>query len=217
MILGTLSMAFAGTACAGSATGPVIPPAVAAAAHHGENVYDAVHASDWARASASLDSLRIGTRGLVSSGGVADTLRGQLIAHLDTLSGAVRARLRLDALREANEVTRLAAEASRPFAPSVPVEVTLLDYDGRLLELWAEQGNLAALHASTTRLRQDWQAVRARVEARPGGPAEATAFEALVVRAEAATTGPEFGAIAPPILDKVDSLEQLFVQTDRPD
>lgn len=207
----------AGAACARSATKPDVPSPVAAIAHHGENVYDAARATDWPRATASLDSLQQEGTGIGTIAGVGDSLRTQLVAHLVTLSRAVTARDRFGALRSANELTRLAAEATRPFAPSVPAEVTLLDYEGRLLELWAEQNDLTRLRSSTALLRQTWQAVRERVESRRGGPAAAASFDALVARAESATAIPEYAALATQILDEVDSLERLFPVAKTPD
>lgn len=216
--LATLAAAtLAGTACGRGATEPDLPSPIAAVAHHGENVYDAARATDWPRAASSLDSLQRGATGIGAVEGVHDTLRTQLVAQLDTLSSAVTTRDRFGSLRSANELTRLAAEATRPFSPSLPVEVTLLDYDGRLLELWSEQNDPGKLRSSTALMRRTWDAVRGRVESRPGGQGAAASFDALVMRAEAATTVADYAAVAPRILDEVDALERLFPAPEKPD
>lgn len=216
-VAAVLMAATLGTACARGATTPDVPFPLAAIAHHGENLYDAARATDWLRAGASLDSLQQEGTGIGTIAGVSESLRAQLVDQLVTVSGAVAARDRFGTLQSANELTRLAAEATRPFEPSMPVEVTLLDYEGRLLELRAEQNDLPQLRTSTALLRQTWEAVRGRVEARRGGPAAAASFEALVARAEAATAVPEYAVLATRILDEVDALERLFPVAEKPD
>jgi hypothetical protein len=112
-------------------------------------------------------------------------------------------------MHSANEMTSVAAELSRQFKPQVPVEVTLLDYQGRELELWAEEGNLGQLREARARLQEVWTAVRPAVVSK-GGTTEAQQFDALVSQLTLAKTPKDFAAAATPILNSVDSLENVF-------
>lgn len=202
--------------CVEGETAP-IPPPLMAVAHHGESVYDYARAGDWSLVAASLDSLHRGASALEADAGPDSSLMARLAAQMDTLDAAVAAHARPGTLRTANEVTRLAAELMRPFNPPSPVELTLLDHDGRSMELWAETGELAKLSAAATTLRQTWDAVRIRVESRPGGATVAATFEDLVMQAERGATLAAYGELAPRILDEVDNLERLFPPDDPPD
>jgi hypothetical protein len=114
-------------------------------------------------------------------------------------------------MHAANDMTRVAAEINRQFNPQVPVEVTLLDCDGRELELWGEEGNTAKLNETRTRLQETWNAVRPALVAK-GGTTEATQFDALVAQLTKAKTAKDFAATAKPILDSVDVLENVFTR-----
>jgi hypothetical protein len=179
-----------------------VPAPFTVAAETGENLYDAARADDWTVAAAKLDTLLHSAADLPAEAGLEEPL-----AALDT---AVEQHDRAATLRGANEVTRLVAESTRRFKPAVPVEVTLLDYSGRELERLAEAGDLDGLRTATATLRQTWNRARPAVEKRNGGPGVAADFEALVARAEAAATPADYAAVATPILDAVDRLEQVF-------
>lgn len=204
-------------ACAGEPTAIDVPPPLAAVGHFGEAVYDAARAGDWVASAATLDSLHGGAAGLARTVPGTPSEERSLLAQLDTLDTGVARRERLTTLRAANEVTRLAAELSRPFRPPLPVEITLLDYDGRLLQVWADARDLQALRQSTATLRQTWNGIRPRVESRTGGVEAATRFEGLVTQAEGVNSALEYGGLATRILDEVDNLERLFPVADTPD
>jgi len=114
-------------------------------------------------------------------------------------------------MHAANEMTFVAAELSRQFKPQIPVEVTLLDYDAREVQLWAEEGNLMQLREARMRLREAWSAARPAVLAK-GGITEAQQFDALVNQLTLAKTPKDFAAATTPILNTVDSLETVFTR-----
>lgn len=193
-----------GGAPAVTSNAPAVPPAIDAIGHHAENAYDMAKASDWAKASASVDSLETAV--------VADTAaRAATRTTLQQLRGAVSARDRRAALVAANRLTEIGARLSAPHAPTVPADVTLLDYYGRELEIWAASSDPAKLRETSDAIHRTWEGLRERVEQR-GGTAEATRFGALVQRVRQARTVPEFAALATPILDEVDALEAVFTR-----
>ncbi|MEA5554728.1 hypothetical protein VB713_27760 [Anabaena cylindrica UHCC 0172] len=106
-------------------------------------------------------------------------------------------------------MTLLAANITKEFEPKVPVEVTLLDYYGRELEIWSATGNTSQLKKTASEMRRTWNAVRPSILAR-GGTAQVQKFDGLVASVEAAKSSKDYGRLATPVLDEVDNLEKVF-------
>jgi hypothetical protein len=195
-----------------TATQPALPPPAAATeevGHYAENLYDWGRTGDWTKAQADLAALKSAVAKLQGTGAVADMQATN--ERVSTIENAIQAHDARALTHAANDMTRVAAEISRQFNPPVPVEVTLLDYDGRELELWSEEGNTAKLNETRTRLQETWNAVRPALVAK-GGTTEATHFDALVTQLTKAGTAKDFAATAKPILDSVDVLENVFTR-----
>ena len=177
--------------------------------HDAENLYDWGRQNDWTKARGDLAALKSAVAKLDASHAAGD-LSG-VHRQLEAIEVAVNHRQARALAHSANEMTKVAAQLSRQFRPQVPVEVTLLDYDGRELELWADEGKIAQLHESRMRLSEGWTTVRPSVVAR-GGIAEAKHFDAVIDQLTLAKTPREFAAVATPILDGIDSLETVFTK-----
>ena len=108
----------------------------------------------------------------------------------------------------ANLITRDVSEMSAAYKVIVPVEVVLLDYYGRELEIWAEAQDTSKLQATAREMRKTWNAVRPSIEAK--NPAVAKKFEGLVAQVEAAKAPADYAKVAKPVLDEVDNLEKVF-------
>jgi hypothetical protein len=213
----TIAPASATSAAASAAPGTAatapgsVPASVDALGHHGENAYDMVKLGDWIKARASADSLRPTIDSIPASATSVVARQSDVKSAFDTLDRAISRKDRRAALRASNRLTQLGALLSAPFHPQVPAEVMLLDHDGRELEIWAAAGDRARLREAALTLRNNWTAVRPQVVARGGGK-EAAAFDALVVRVESATTPADYARVATPVLDAVDTLEQVFTR-----
>jgi hypothetical protein len=195
-----------------TATQPALPSPAAATeeiGHYAENLYDWGRTGDWTKAQADLAALKSAVAKLESTGAVTDIHGAN--ERVATIEKAVQAHNARALTHAANDMTRVAAEINRQFNPPVPVEVTLLDYDGRELELWSEERNTAKLNETRTRLQETWNAVRPALVAN-GGTAEATQFDTLVTQLTKAKTAKDFAATAKPILDSVDLLENAFTR-----
>jgi hypothetical protein len=114
-------------------------------------------------------------------------------------------------MKIANEITQQANEMLRNYPTPAPVDVAILDYEGRKLEIGAAEKSLSSLKETTKEIRQTWNRVRPEVERR-GGAAESKAFELLVAKLEGANTIPEYSRIATSILAEVDRLEAVFTR-----
>jgi hypothetical protein len=177
--------------------------------HYAEDAYDHAKTADWAKGKASVEALKAAARRL----GPAERKDAGLMRQLDgassALDKAVTRRDKAAAMREANVLTRVDAELSRPSRPAVPADVTLLDYYGRELEIWAAARDEARLRSAVVAMGTTWRGLRPQVVAR-GGSAVASRFDSLVKQAESAPGVDGLAHLATPILDEVDNLENAF-------
>lgn len=182
-----------------------VPATLIDAGEFGENIYDAAKTGDWKTANAKLKELKIAAEKMTAEKiGSAD-----FEATLAKLENAVSSKDKTATLIEANQLTLEAANLTAQYNPKVPVEVVKLDFYGRELEIWAAAKDEAKLRETALMIRQNWDAVRAKVEAK-GGKKEGATFEKLVVKTEAARASADYAKLATPILDEVDNLEKVF-------
>jgi hypothetical protein len=186
------------------------PRAVVDVGEYAEQVYDQAVGSHWDKAKPLMDSLDAAARALPDESRNA-TERAQLTGVLDTLRSAVAAKQRGTATAAANRVTYLAARISAPYNPATPVDVVLLDYYGRELEVQAARKDMAKLRATAADIRRTWDAVKPQVVSH-GGVAAAAKTDSLVTQSEAAKSPAEFSRLAKPFLDVVDELEKPFAR-----
>ncbi len=137
--------------------------------------------------------------------GTIDTMRDTVSA----LEKALSAGDQHAALLASNQLTMLAAEASRDYHPSMPVEVTLLDYDGRQIQLWAKAGDLHELKRAAGQLEQSWNALLPDLQ-KHHADAVIKHFDTLVERANRSTSVADYADIANPVLDAVDEVEKVY-------
>lgn len=186
-----------------------VPWAIVALGHHSENAFDMVKTGDWKGARAAVDTLEAAIDSLPSS---ADSdVVADVRATLDTLSRAVGAKDRAAGIVTANRLTNHGATLSVPYAPQIPAAVTLLDYYGRELEIWAARGDMTRPERVRSAMQEIWGGLGPQVEQR-GGTAAAVDFGRLMERLERARSPADFASLATPILDDVDKLEAVFTR-----
>lgn len=189
-----------------------VPTSVSQVGEYGENIYEAAQANNWTQATAKLTSLKDAAKKIDTESKISENPNeDQLDAAIAALNKAVPAKNKLATMRAANQTTLLAANLSAPFNPPVPVQVTLLDYYGRQLEIGAAANNMNQLKETAKDMSRTWNALRPAVESH-GGSAQAQQFDHLVARVEAAKSSNEYGSLATPVLNQVDNLEKVFTQ-----
>lgn len=195
-----------------SSTAPVVAASsdrdLEQAGHWSENLYDRALAGDWTGAATDLQSLRESLERLQTSFRGSEHL-ASAIAATTRVSAAISARDARALAREANAVTRDVALLTAGTNPAVPADVTLLDFYGRELEIWADAGDSGNLRKTQREAAETWARLAPLLTAR-GATAERDQFSALMKRLEDARTIDAFRALAKPILDEVDNLEKVF-------
>jgi len=157
----------------------IVPPSLANVGEYGENIYDAAKAGNWTRAADKLRGLKDAAHQVRLDVRNANTDR--LDAQIGSVDKAVVDKDRLAAMREANQVTLIAANMSQPFNPKIPVDVVKLDYYGRELEIWTAAKNSGKLQSTVIAMHSTWDGIRPAVELR-GGSAEAQQFDGLMTQ-----------------------------------
>ncbi|WP_315791249.1 sporulation protein YpjB [Fischerella sp. JS2] len=187
-----------------------VPTSLSQVSEYGESVYDMAKANDWTKATANLTSLENTAKSLRTEiKSENKTELAQLDSKIAALKGAVTAKNRISAMHDANQVTLIAANITKEFKPKVPVEVTLLDYYGRELEIWSATGNTSKLKTTASQMRRTWNAVRPSILAH-GGTTQVQKFDGLVASIEAAKSSKDYARLVTPVLDEVDNLEKVF-------
>jgi hypothetical protein len=208
LTMGSATAVLAGAPSPVSATRPKAS-AIEDLGHYAENAYDQAKVADWTKARASVEALKAAAGRLGPAERKETALAGQLDGALSALDKAVARRDKPAAMREANLLTRLDAELSRPSKPVVPADVTLLDYYGRELDIWASARDEAKLRSTVVGMGTTWRGLRPQVLAR-GASAVASRFDSLVKKAESTRGVDELARLSTPILDEVDNLEHAF-------
>lgn len=173
---------------------------------HAEDLYDHGKLLDWRTSAIDADGLREAVASLGAGGG-----KRLLQKQIMSIDSAISRRDRRAVMHIANDLTRQAAEMMRPYSPRVPVEVTLLDFYGRELEMAAAEEDLTRLQSSRGSIASIWSSLRSTIAAR-GGETTAVRFDSVIEKLTRAGTAEEFGATATPILDEVDALENVFAR-----
>ncbi|MDQ2899177.1 MAG: hypothetical protein M3Y07_05170 [Acidobacteriota bacterium] len=194
-----------------STTAAMVPSSLANVGEYGENVYDAAKAGTWTTASSKLSALKDAARQLRSDVTNANTEEDRLDAQIASLDKAVAGKERVGAMREANQVTLMAANMSQPFNPKIPVDVVKLDYYGRELEVWSAAKDSVKLQSTVGEMRATWDRIRPSVESH-GGSAEAQQFDGLMTQLQKAKTPANYNQAASALLESVDKLEKVFTK-----
>ncbi len=187
-----------------------VPKSLFNVSEDSEDLYDQAYAANWNEASTALAKISGDNATLRKT----EPSLGKRSAGVATLAVAVKrdiaAKDRPAALRDINQMTRLTIEMGAAYAAPIPVEVSLLDYYGRELQVWAIAGNKAQLQSTLSALQTTWQRVRPQVVARPNGAQAARSFDAMVSRAKSAHSPAGVSQVAAPLLEEVDRLENVF-------
>jgi hypothetical protein len=183
-----------------------IPPVIDSIGTHGEDLYDAIAAGNWTKAKQLADLLRADLNQVPRMSRDAGS---SLVGLVDSTTQAIAAKQRHTGLVTANEITRVAAEMTRAFTTATPVEVLLLDYYGRELEIWSAVSDTTRLRSTTAAVRKAWDLVKPAVLAKKGS-ATAAKMDGIVATLEKASTPAQWKAAAKPLLDQVDELEKVF-------
>ena len=187
-----------------------VPAQIESVGAAGEDIYDAVKAGDWIKARKLQGELNKTLAKLPSGKKEVAEKEPELRKSANALEKAIKLNNKVSAMESANNITLIAAEMSKPYQTKVPVEVSLLDYYGRELELNAESKDKEKLSSIKEKIHWTWEKLRPDVESH-GGRLEAEKFGHLLKRLRVAASGSDYSRLSASILDEVDNLEKIFL------
>ena len=186
------------------------PKALFNVSEDSEDLYDQAFASNWTKASAALAVISRDDAVLIKTQPSLKKRSDGVAALTVAVKRDIAAKDRAAALRDINQMTRLTIEMGAAYSAPIPVEVSLLDYYGRELQVWAIAGDKAHLQSTLGALQTTWRKVRPQVVARRGGDKAARSFDAMVGRAKSAQFPANVAKVAALLLEEVDLLENVF-------
>ena len=187
-----------------------MPTALFNVSEDSEDLYDQAFAANWSQASSALAKISRDDAILLKTEPSLKKRSAGVAALAVAVKRDIAAKDRPAALRDINQMTRLTIEMGAAYAAPIPVEVSLLDYYGRELQVWAVAGDKAHLQSTLGALQTTWRKVRPQVVARKGGTKAARSFDATVARAKSAQSPASTMKVAAPLLEEVDRLENVF-------
>ena len=136
----------------------------------------------------------------------------RLLRTITDLEKALAARSHLDIMRDSNRITLIAATLAVPYRPRIPTDVSLLEYNGRELQLWSEAKRIEKLSGIVIRMHLAWQTLMPKL-IEQNGEKELKRFSELMRHLEQARSAEEYDRLAKQILAETATLEAVFAKT----
>ncbi|QEM68246.1 hypothetical protein FO488_08765 [Geobacter sp. FeAm09] len=125
------------------------------------------------------------------------------------LERAVAVQDRIASMKSANKIMLLGARLAETHNAATPINVAVIGYCGRKLEILSETESVFDLSDTVTKLHLSWQQLIPQVTAH-GGIKEVKKFADIMKRFEVAKTPEEYGRLAAAVVDQAEIIEKLF-------
>jgi|GEM_PF-2560269 len=196
----------------GGPGGSYIETALGSLTGYAEDIFNLALAGNLERAEKRLDSLKKQAVALDCIQDEANlTLLPRLKRTIADLGKAISAKNVQETLRKANRVTLIAAALAVPYKPRIPTEVSLLEYNGREIEIWSAVKRVDKLSGITLRMHLAWQTLMPKL-IQYNGDKELKRFSELMRRLEQARTAEEYDRVSKQILAGTETLEAIFAK-----
>ena len=130
---------------------------------------------------------------------------------ISNLEKALSARNHQDIMLNSNRITLIAATLAVPYQPRIPTEVSLLEYNGRELEIWSEAKRMDKLSSIVMRMHLAWQTLMPKL-IESNGSKELKRFSLLMRQLELARTPEEYDRLSKQALVITASLKAIFAR-----
>ena len=132
-----------------------------------------------------------------------------LMGVTSELERAIASQDRIVAMKSANKVMILGARLAEAHSSPVPINVAVIAYCGRKLEILSETENVLDLSDTVAKLHLSWQQLIPLVTAY-GGLKEVKRFAEIMKRLESAKTPDEYGRLASSVVEEINIIEKIF-------
>jgi hypothetical protein len=127
------------------------------------------------------------------------------------LEKAITAKNTLDIMRNSNRITLIAATVAVPYKPSIPTEVSLLEYNGRELEIWSEAKRTDKLPSIVIRMHLAWQTLMPKLVEYNGGKG-LKRFSKIMEHLELARTPEEYSRLSRQVMVGTANMKTIFAK-----
>ncbi len=174
-----------------------------------QQLYKLIKAHHWRKAEAENRKLHNLTNDLATKFQPKIPEFKKLTAKIDLIDQAIANKDTQIAMRNSNQITFVVAEINKRFLQKVPVEVTLLNYYERELEIWIPTGNKPWLRKTANNISRNWLSIRPLVLAN-GDKKEAHKFDMLISTLAHASSLNDYIQATTLLQKEQDSLEKVF-------
>ncbi|PSM50388.1 hypothetical protein C7Y66_04350 [Chroococcidiopsis sp. CCALA 051] len=173
------------------------------------SIYNIIKLQKWREAELYLALLQNTFQQLKNEMKISNAELAQLYSNITALRSSVAAKNH-QAMCDANQMTLITAKLAKHFDPQIPIEVAMLDYYGRELEIWTATENTTKLRAVSGKIRQTWEALRPSIHSHSGSTQLENFEDTLIALVEKASSPTEYSLLATPILGEVKNLRRFF-------
>ncbi|MGD0586108.1 MAG: hypothetical protein ABSA86_10120 [Oryzomonas sp.] len=174
------------------------------------DIYDKVKANHWKHLEKKLNSIVKVEQllpGVTSENDM--PYYKNLMGVTTDLERAIASQDRIVAMKSANKVMLLGARLAEAHNSQVPINVAVICYCGRKLEILSETENVLDLSDTVAKLHLSWQQLIPLVTAY-GGLKEVKRFAEIMKHLESAKTADEYGRLASSVVEEIEIIEKIF-------
>jgi hypothetical protein len=174
------------------------------------DIYDKVKANHWKHLDKKLNAI-VKVEQLLPSVTLENDIPyyKNLMGVTTDLEHAIASQDRIVAMKSANKVMMLGARLAEAHNSPVPINVAVIGYCGRKLEILSETENVPDLSDTVAKLHLSWQQLIPLVTAN-GGLKKVKRFAEIMKRLESAKTFDEYGRLASSVVEEIEIIEKIF-------
>ena len=177
--------------------------------HSSQQIYKLVKAHHWRKAQAENKKLQNLTKDLTTKFKPKTIQLQKLTDKSNLLDTAIANKDSEIIMRSSNQITFVVTEMNKNFPKKIPIEVTLLNYYERELEIWIPSGNKPWLTKTAKNINRTWLSIRPLVLSH-GNKIEVHKFDILMVTLNQASLFNDYIEITTLLQREQDNLERVF-------
>ena len=176
---------------------------------YSQHIYKLAKAHHWRKAQAENKKLETLTNNLETKFPPKTRQFKKLTTKIYLLDKAIANKDSQIAMRISNQITFLVVEMNKDFPVKIPINVTLLNYYERELEIWIPTGNKPWLGKTAKKISRTWLSIRPLVLAH-GDTKQVYKFDLLIDNLNHASLFKEYTEITTLLQKEQENLERVF-------
>lgn len=185
--------------------GTPVPQSVVALHDRGLSIYNSAQQGQWSSASACVPALRQAVRELPVEREYVAASVPELNRTINNLNAAISVQDPMATMMYANNITMISARLSVPYSPVLPVELKMMEYYSRELEVWSGVGNMTRLQSISRDMRQSWDSVKPMIQINTSLETP-TRMDALIGRLSSAQNVQQYRQLVKPIQSELAAI-----------